>query len=212
MRERLLSIANKCVIATIMSFYDSSENVDIYEKMVEAYDPHVMINRFKSHVTSGSKVLELGIGPGLDHDVLRETFHAVGSDLSEEFLRRYRARSPGADVRLLDAVTLEDEKLADLVPFDAMYSNKVLHHLKEDDLKLSLVRQAELLRSGGVLVHCLWHGDKEEFIHGLRFQYYTLDKIQAILPSSLSLTTSEVYTEDEPEDSIFIVLRKNTNS
>lgn len=187
-------------------FYESKKNVDWYEEMVKDYNPKEMIDRFKLHVPSGGTVLELGIGPGLDHDMLRKTYRMVGMDIADEFLRRYRARNPDADVRQADAETLE--KFDDVTPFDAIYSNKVLQHLTEQGLVRSLERQAQLLRSGGMLFHCMWHGDKEDVIHGLRFRYYTEEKMRQLVPSSLLVSKFEKYEEMESGDSFYIVLQK----
>ena len=116
-----------------MGFYDDEENVEAYVQMAEGYDGRELVDVLKKHLPSGSSVLELGMGPGKDLALLAEAYDATGSDSSEVFLRRYRRDHPDADLLLLDAVTLATERR-----FDAIYSNKVLHHLSVDELRTSL--------------------------------------------------------------------------
>lgn len=192
-----------------MSFYDSEENCSWYENdACKDYDAAPMIARFRAHVPTPCKVLELGLGPGIDHDALRAHYTAVGIDTSAIFVRRYLARAQDANVCVADAVTLEHDMLLANTPFDAVYSNKVLHHLTKADCVRSLQRQNEMVRDGAALFHTLWFGDKEELMHGLRFQYYTVDSFKAILPKGLRAEHTERYKEMEDDDSIVVVLRK----
>ncbi len=129
-----------------MGFYDDEDNVETYVKMAEGYDGRELVAALRQHLPPGATVLELGMGPGKDLALLAEAFTATGSDRSEIFLRRYRRDHPDADLLLLDAVTLETERC-----FDAIYSNKVLHHLSVDELRKSLHRQVARLNADGLL-------------------------------------------------------------
>jgi len=186
-----------------MGFFDTEEGVLEYEQMADGYDGRDLITRLKTHVLEGSSVLELGMGPGKDLDILRESYNAVGSDNSSVFLNRYRARSQSPDLIELDAVSLDTART-----FDAIYSNKVLHHLTREDLAQSLRRQLDLLNPGGVALHALWYGDKEEEHSGLRFTYYTEDTFAALMPASFTLVEQQRYAELEEGDSFFVVLKK----
>ena len=55
--------------------------------------------------------------------MLAQTFVVTGSDLSQAFLDRYASIRPGADLLRLDAITIATDRR-----FDAIYSDKVLHH------------------------------------------------------------------------------------
>ena len=77
-----------------------------------------------------STVLELGMGPGKDLDLLARYFQVTGSDNSQVFLDRYWVQNPGANLLFLDAVTMDTNRR-----FDAIYSNKVLVHLSREQLK-----------------------------------------------------------------------------
>ena len=55
-----------------------------------------VLERLRARLPAGTTVLEIGTGPGKDLDMLLETFEAVGSDYSQVFLDRYRARRADA--------------------------------------------------------------------------------------------------------------------
>ncbi|MHA1186278.1 MAG: methyltransferase domain-containing protein, partial [Candidatus Heimdallarchaeota archaeon] len=103
-----------------------------------------------------SKVLEIGMGPGKDFEILSEDFITTGSDKSEEFFNRYIKKNRNSDVLLLDAVTLETNRF-----FDCIYTNKVLHLLTKDDLDKSLKRQSEILLDNGLVFHTFWEGEED---------------------------------------------------
>ena len=68
-----------------------------------------------------------GWAPGIDLDLMKNYFKVTGSDLSDIFLDRYRKKNPYADILKLDAVELKTGRT-----FNSIYSNKVLHHIPED--------------------------------------------------------------------------------
>ena len=107
------------------------------------------------------------------------------------------------DLVLLDAVTMGIDR-----KFDAVYSNKVLHHLTREDLAASLHRQAIALKDKGILLHSLWYGDKEVVLSGLRFVYYTRESFARVVGSEYEIVEAERYTEMEDDDSIYFVLKK----
>ncbi len=97
-----------------------------------------------------SLVLDAGSGPGLVGFALLEAGHRVtGVDLSEEMVRRARARC----VRFGDRARFERRSLFGPIPsgpFDAAISRYVLHHVA--DPSAFVRRQAELIRPGGLVV------------------------------------------------------------
>ena len=66
-----------------MEYFDSREKVENYIKMVDGDDGRDLINILKKHLSPGSTVLELGMGPGKDLEILAETFSVTGSDISD---------------------------------------------------------------------------------------------------------------------------------
>ena len=186
-----------------MGFYDTIENVNSYIKMAEGYDGAELIRILNEYLPAGSKVLELGTGPGVDLAILQKTYEVTGSDASDIFLERYRKRNPETDLLKLDARTLETNR-----KFDGIYSNKVLHHLSQEELETSFQRQNELLNPGGILLHAFWHGEKEEFMHGLRFQYYTETMMREKVEPTFEILRLEPMKEMEEDDTLLVLLRK----
>mgnify|MGYP001827769854 CR=1 FL=1 len=186
-----------------MGYYDDQKNVDEYIDMAVGYDGRELVGVLRNHLESNATVLELGMGPGKDLDLLAQHYRVVGSDGSSIFLDRYRQEHPDADLLLLDAVTMDTDRR-----FDAVYSNKVLHHLTRQELAESFQRQAGVLQNGGILLHAFWYGDREEEMHGLRFVYYTEDALSQLIGDELEIVESKRYTELEEDDSLWVFLRK----
>jgi len=190
-----------------MSYYDDPKNVQQYIEMAEGYDGRELIEALARHLPAGATVLELGMGPGKDLDLLKQTFGATGSDAAQPFLDRYRERHPQADLLRLDAVRM-DAAIDAGRTFDAIYSNKVLYHLTPDELRVSLRNQACVLNPGGLLLHSLWYGEGEEEMHGLHFAYYTEITFAALVGDEYETIETARYTEMEPDDSFYVVLKK----
>jgi SAM-dependent methyltransferase len=188
------------------SFFDDPKNVESYVDMAAGYDGRELIALLRRHVPAGATVLELGMGPGVDLDILAETYTVTGSDFSQVFLDRYRETHPEADLLRLDAVTMD---LPQGRHFDAIYSNKVLHHLTRDDLALSLAAQISALSPGGHMLHSFWAGAGEELHHGMRFTYWTAESLREVVAQieGLSWVEDAVYEEMEAGDSLYVLLR-----
>lgn len=186
-----------------MGYYDDLKNVEEYIGMAEGIDGRELIEVLKRYLKTDSRVLELGMGPGKDCEILSEFFRVTGSDNSKVFLERYRKKDAGADLVLLDAVTMDIERR-----FDGIYSNKVLHHLTKTELGESLRGQRRVLNNDGILFHSFWYGDREEEFSGLRFVYYSEESFGEVVDSGYEIVESERYAEMEENDSIYFVLKK----
>ena len=186
-----------------MGFYDDKKNVESYVKMAEGYDGRALIEHMTSYLSPGAAVLELGMGPGVDFEMLGKHYRVTGSDNSQTFLDRYWAKNADADLILLDAVALETERR-----FDAIYSNKVLQHLARCDLRTSIQRQAALLNDGGFLFHSFWVGEGEEEMYGMNFIYYTEETLTIQIGAEFEVAKLSRYTEMDKDDSLFLVLKK----
>ena len=186
-----------------MGYFDELSNIEDYISMSEGYDGRELIDILTLHLPADSTVLELGMGPGKDLDILVKTYIVTGSDASIVFLNRYRDKHPTADLLKLDASNIDTERT-----FDCIYSNKVLHHLSSSDIHRSFIRQKELLTEGGLLMHSFWLGNKEEEHHGLRFVYYTEDELLNTTGPGFEVVVMERYKEIEADDSFYVLLRK----
>lgn len=186
-----------------MGYFDYQKNVQDYIKMVDGFDGSELIKELKRHLKDGSTVLELGMGPGKDLDILKKSYQVTGSDNSEVFVDLYKKKNPDSNIMLLDAVTMKTKR-----KFDCIYSNKVLHHLTKSELDISFQNQLNILNDDGVLFHSFWYGDKEEYFKGLRFVYYTEASVKEIISDSWEVLEFKRYKELEKDDSFFIVLKK----
>lgn len=93
---------------------------------------------------AGERILDLGCGDGaLTEKLALAGANVVGVDLSSDFVAAAAAR--GLDARLVDAQQLPFRN-----EFDAVFSNAVLHWMRDIDAVLAGVRRS--LRSGGRFV------------------------------------------------------------
>ena len=187
-----------------MEYYDNEKYVNEYIAMVEGYDGKELIEILKKYLSKGASVLELGMGPGKDLEILSSSYRATGSDNSKIFLDLYMKKNKDADLLIIDAVTMDTGR-----KFDCIYSNKVLHHLTKDELKQSILRQKYVLEDEGILIHSFWYGSKEEEHHGLRFTYYTESDLREVVGDEFEIIEIKRYKEIEDDDSIYLLLRKN---
>ncbi|MDQ2946087.1 MAG: class I SAM-dependent methyltransferase [Acidobacteriota bacterium] len=94
----------------------------------------------------GERILDLGCGTGtLTHEISSSGARVVGVDSSTEMIGQARQNYPKLNFRLGDARTFRDPE-----PFDAVFSNAVLHWVQPPADAISTVRAA--LRPGGRFV------------------------------------------------------------
>ena len=185
-----------------MSYYQDEKNIEEYIKMAEGYDGSEFVPILRRYLPDGAAVLELGMGPGKDVDILRQYFQVTGSDSSQIFLDRYRKTHPKADLVQMDAATMDIKR-----QFDGIYSNKVLYHLTREELRQSLRKQLALLKPDGILFHTMWAGEGSDEMAGLHFEYYTEETFTDLLDEGV-IVEMQRYAEMEPEDSIYFVIKK----
>ena len=185
-----------------MEFYNTENGVADYIKMADGYDGKELIAELRPHLKSGATVLELGMGPGKDIDLLAEHYTVTGSDFSNIFLDRYRADNPDADLLQLDAITIETDRY-----FDAIYSNKVLHHLSDTELAQSVDRQSNVLSDDGLVLHSFWYGARVEEIAGMTFYYRDEKFLRNLFADRFEIVSMTKYAEMEEEDSVYVIAR-----
>jgi trans-aconitate methyltransferase len=185
-----------------MGFYDKEENIDKYTQFIPNHDGVELISVLKTQLAKNSTVLELGIGPGKDFELLANDYEVTGSDRSLVFLDKYRKKNPHAELLQLDARTLETDKT-----FDCIYSNKVLIHLTREELGQSLARQREILNDNGLLMHSFWQGDKEEVYDDLRITYYTERQLLDMMKEFYEVVEIKPHAKMTEGDSIYVLAR-----
>jgi SAM-dependent methyltransferase len=186
-----------------MGYFHDKQNVLEYIEMSKGYVSDNIVNLLRDYLPNDSTVLEIGMGPGHDLDLLRKFYKVTGSDNSQHFLDYYYEKDPEADLLLLDAITLNID-----ATFDCIYSNKVLIHLTRDELIKSIQRQASLLKNDGYLIHSFWRGSGDELIKGLYFHYYEKQDLEDLFTPYFEVVEVKFYKELDEADSILILLKK----
>ncbi len=184
-------------------YYHTKESVQEYIHLAEGINAQQIIDQLDPYLEEGSAVLELGSGPGTDWQILAENYEVTGSDLSKEFLNHLNNLYPEGDFVQINASTLQIER-----KFDCIFSNKVLHHLTDEELTQSIKRQYELLNEGGVICHSFWKGSGDEVFKGMYVNYHDKGELDAIFRAGFEVLLLNYYEEFEAQDSLFVIARK----
>jgi 2-polyprenyl-3-methyl-5-hydroxy-6-metoxy-1,4-benzoquinol methylase len=185
------------------NYYQTKESVEEYIKLAIGVDGRQLIKKLKKYLLPNSCLLEIGSGPGTDFQLLKKDFRVVGSDYSSEFLRRLMAIHINDKFLQLDAITLETKS-----KFDGIYSNKVLQHLTDNELKKSIKRQSAILNPGGIICHSFWKGEGDEIFNGLLVNYQSGKSLRSLFERYFVILLLEEYKEFEEEDSILLIAKK----
>ena len=94
--------------------------------------------------------------------------------------------------------------------FDAIYSNKVLQHLSDNELIKSVQRQAGVLNKGGIVCHTFWEGKGEENIEDMRFNYQKIPDLKKMFSVYFELLEARIYKEIRDKDSILLIARRKS--
>ncbi len=125
------------------------------------------IARFVAAVSPGGRVLEIGSGPGRDALALEQIGLSVRrTDVSAGFVRQLRSAGYTADQLdpLRDELT---DPLRDGAPYDGVWANASLLHVRRESLPVVLRRVAAVTRPGGTLHVSLKEGDGDQWsVHG----------------------------------------------
>jgi len=186
-----------------MGYFDNEKGVRDYIKMAEGYDGSELINELRHYLKDGASILEIGMGAGVDLDILKKYYKVTGSDSSQVFIDRYKKLNPNADVFQLDAKSLDINR-----KFDCVYSNKVLIHLTKKDCIESFKKQISILNPNGILLHSFWNGNKIEKHHGLLFVYYTEEELRRMVENDYEILKIQKYTEFKKNGSIYVILKR----
>lgn len=156
----------------------------------------VIVGWFEALQRRDMEILEVGCGTGWFCPLLSRFGRVIGTDLSDEVLRRAQARWPGVRFIAGDFATLPLEHGA----FDVVVSLEVLSHVV--DHEAFIARIAELLKPGGLLMlatqnkpvlsnHCnipppapgqLRNWVDKRQLAGLLRPYFVLENLSSITP------------------------------
>lgn len=184
-------------------YYKTKESVDEYIRLAKDVSGQKLIAIFKNFLPLNSTILEMGSGPGTDWNILNQDYDVLGSDNSHEFLSHLISGNPKGKFIELDAVTLRTEE-----KFDGIYSNKVMHHLKDIELTDSIKRQYEILNDYGFICHSFWKGEGSEVFKGLFVNYHTKNSLKEYFENHFEILMLVDYAEFEDGDSILLIGKK----
>lgn len=185
------------------AYYHTKESVAEYIQLAKDVSGKLLINEMRQYLPNNCRVLELGSGPGKDWEILHEEYQVIGSDFSLEFLERLRSKHPKGTFIELDAATMRTK-----LHFDGIYSNKVLHHLSNDELSNSIIRQEALLNYNGIICHSFWKGQGREDFKGMLVNYHDEDDLQRLFSPKFEILELISYAEFEENDSVLLIARK----
>ena len=184
-------------------YYKSKESVEEYIKLAKEVNGSELIEKFSEFLPTDSLLLEIGSGPGTDWEILNKSYNVTGSDNSTEFLSHLNNKYPKEEFLFLDAITLQTSQ-----NFDGIYSNKVMHHLRDNELIESIKRQQDILNHDGIICHSFWKGQGSEIFKGLFVNYHTKDSLMKLYQDSFEILYFEAYDEFDNEDSLLLIAKK----
>jgi SAM-dependent methyltransferase len=164
------------------------------------------IARFVGSVGPGGRVLEIGSGPGRDALALEQIGLSVRrTDVSPGFVRALRSAGYVADELdpLRDDLT---DPLRDGAPYDGVWANATLLHVRRESLPIVLRRLAAVTRPGGTLHMTLKEGDGERWsVHGnigapRFFTFWRENALRDVLVQAGWDVDEVRYGESEPAD------------
>lgn len=184
-------------------YYKTKESVEEYIELAKDVNGSELIEKLKQYLPLKSNLLEIGSGPGSDWEILSESYSVTGSDNSSEFLNHLTTKYPKGEFINIDAITIKSEN-----KFDGIYSNKVLQHLKDNELIESIKRQSEVLNTDGIVCHTFWKGDDSEVFKGLFVNYQNEEGIKDLFNKYFDIISITTYAEFEEDDSILLIAKK----
>ncbi|WP_142784296.1 class I SAM-dependent methyltransferase [Changchengzhania lutea] len=184
-------------------YYKTKESVEEYIELAREVNGGQLIEKITKFLPIDSLLLEIGSGPGTDWKVLSNYYKVIGSDNSTEFLYHLSNKYPHGEFLLLDAITLKTSQ-----KFDGIYSNKVMHHLKDNELSASIKRQYDILNADGIICHSFWKGQGSEIFKGLFVNYHTKESLMTLYQDNFEILYIEAYDEFDHKDSLLLIAKK----
>ena len=184
-------------------YYKTKKSVNEYIKLAKDVNGAELIQQLEKFLPSNSTLLEIGSGPGTDWNILKDKFKIIGSDYSPEFLKHLISNNPTGNFITLDATTLNTNE-----KFKGIYSNKVLHHLTDNEFTASIKRQLDILDEGGIICHSFWKGEGSEIFNSLFVNYHSKEGLKTFLEPYFEILFLEYYNEFETDDSILFIGKK----
>lgn len=180
--------------------FNSLKKARSYIDMLEGYDNSFIVSNFKAHINQNCKVLELGMGPALDYDSLKDEYDITVSDTSDAFIKLFNEKYDDTALNICVKDIVIDER------FDCIFTNKVLQVLNDDEMKESFINQYNALNDKGMIFHCIWIGEGFEDCSS---NYTSVDKLEKMINSLFTIEKIITYSEIEQNDSIILIAKKS---
>lgn len=184
-------------------YYQTKESVQEYIRLAKDVNGKELIAKMRLSLPDRSSLVEIGSGPGTDFEILNQYYKVIGSDNSEEFLKHLKTKFPKEQFLNLEASTLQTS-----IVVDGIYSNKVLHHLTDDQLKKSIKKQTKLLNNKGIICHSFWNGEGTEIFKGLYVNYHNEQNLKELFEEDFNIISIALYKEFEENDSLLLIASK----
>jgi SAM-dependent methyltransferase len=143
------------------------ETVKAYKHSIQDYTmKHMDVNvvkeeadLFLSKLEKGSLILDVGCGPGRDAKYFfSKSHHAVGIDLTPEFVELAKLNVPWGDFRVMDMRKMEFENNY----FDGLWSMASLLHIPRNEADVVMNEYARVLKPKGVMFLSTMEGNGED--------------------------------------------------
>lgn len=129
--------------------------------------PEVKAKAFLSYVPTGSKILDLGCGPGKDAQFFIDSgYQVTGVDISPQMISLARRLVPKGEFIVSDIESLS----LNAQSFDAVWASASLLHVSKQAMPSVLKQLHEALRSGGIFYVSMKKGDGEELTPDERYE------------------------------------------
>jgi 2-polyprenyl-3-methyl-5-hydroxy-6-metoxy-1,4-benzoquinol methylase len=191
-----------------MSSQKDQTNKETYDRIAEIYyTKHFnsetlrsQMDDFIERLKPGSRILDLGCGPGQCSKYFAERgFDVTGIDFSEKFLEIARENVP--DVEFIQADILEHP--FEQERYDAVWANAVLLHFTTEEVTELLSRIQEALSSKGVFYASFMEGSGERLFErvdkGVEDRRYFYDRNLDEIKSLVQDAGFEILSTDRLE-------------
>jgi SAM-dependent methyltransferase len=206
---------------------DRAGQAEAFDAIGDRYDDafprkegqHAAGSWLATHLPAGSRVLDLGCGPGLPtaRQLTAAGHEVVGVDFSPAMLKLARDNVPGAVFLRLDLSDLQDGRLG---TFDGIAAFFTLLMLPRGEIPYALRMLCGLLRPGGLLALSMVEADVDDFAipflgNTIRVSGYLRDDLrQVVQDAGFEVTGEESHayapasTDVPPEMQLFLHLRR----
>jgi SAM-dependent methyltransferase len=187
----------------------TARTIGVYDANAETFLAHWGRRRYRvppllaallRSLPPGSRVLDLGCGPGLDlRHVASRDFRGVGLDRSLRFLSHAKKKNP--DLLLVAGDIRRPPFAGDR--FEAVWAAASLIHLSKSDVRKALRELRDLIRPGGRLAATLVHGTASGFrrrgwLPGRYFSRWTKEELRrAVRRAGWTVESLEVAVNRE---------------